>query len=70
MTPEELTPQRLAIMWDLWKRCEASALRTRGDISQTRTRLHELENLLVKLEADREDASAYLEAYFLAKGPC
>lgn len=53
----------------MWKRAEANAVKTRGDISQARTWLHELENLLVKLEADREDAADYLEAYFLARGP-
>lgn len=67
-SPEELTPQRLAIMWDMWKRAEASALKTRGDISQARTRLHELENHLVKVEADREEAAAFLETYLLNKG--
>ncbi|WP_292046977.1 MULTISPECIES: hypothetical protein [unclassified Brevundimonas] len=68
-SPEELTPQRLAIMWDMWRRADAAALKARGDISQARTRLHELENHLVKMEADREDAAAYLEAYFIARGP-
>lgn len=66
--PEELTPQRLAVMWDMWKRADAASLKVRGDISQARTRLHDLENHLVKMEADREDAASYLEAYFLAKG--
>jgi len=68
-TDEELTPQCLAIMWDLWKRSDAEALKTRGEVSAARTRLMTLEGYLVKLEEDRDEASAFLEAYFLAKGP-
>ncbi len=67
--PEELTPQRLALEWDKWKRAEAEAMKTRGEISLARTRLHDLENHLTKMESDREEGAAYLEAYFLAKGP-
>ncbi|QBX36885.1 hypothetical protein E4M02_04420 [Brevundimonas sp. S30B] len=66
--PEELTPQRLAIMWDMWKRAEAAALKTRGDISQTRTRLHELENHLAKMEQDGHDAALFIEAYLIQRG--
>jgi len=68
-SPEELTPQRLALEWDKWKRADAEAMRTRGEISLARTRLHDLENHLTKMEYDREQGAAYLEAYFLAKGP-
>lgn len=44
-------------------------MKTRGEISLARTRLHDLENHLTKMEYDREEGAAYLEAYFLAKGP-
>ncbi|WP_313552650.1 hypothetical protein [Brevundimonas sp.] len=67
--PEELTPQRLALEWDKWRRADAEAMKTRGEISLARTRLHDLENHLTKMEYDREEGAAYLEAYFLAKGP-
>jgi len=45
-------------------------MKTQGhvNISQARTRLHELENHLVKVEADREEAAAFLETYLLNKG--
>jgi hypothetical protein len=67
--PEELTPRRLAIMMDLFKRADAEAMKTRNEISLARTRLHELENHLVKMEQDGDDAALFLEAYFLAHGP-
>ena len=68
-TDDELTPQRLAVEWDKWKRADAEAMKTRGEISLARTRLHDLENHLVKMEYDRGEGANYLEAYFLAKGP-
>ncbi|MFZ4166519.1 hypothetical protein [Brevundimonas sp. NPDC058933] len=68
-TPEELTPRRLAIMMDLFKRADAEAMKTRNEISLARTRLHELENHLAKMEQDGDDAALFLEAYFLTHGP-
>lgn len=65
---EELTPHRLALEWDKWKRAEAEAMKTRGEISLARTRLHDLENHLTRMEEDRHGAARFLEAYFLAKG--
>ncbi len=64
----ELTPRRLAIMMDVFKRADAEAIKTRNEISLARTRLHELENHLAKMEQDGDDAALFLEAYFLAKG--
>lgn len=68
-TPEELTPTRLAIEWDVWKRSGAEAIKARGDISRARTRLHELENHLAKIEQDHDEAAEFMGAYFLAHGP-
>ena len=69
LTPEELTPTRLAIEWDVWKRSDAEAIKARGDISRARTRLHELENHLAKMEQDHDEAAEFIAAYFLAHGP-
>lgn len=68
-TPEELTPTRLAIEWDVWKRAEAEAIKARGDISRARTRLHEMENHLAKMEQDHAEAADFLSAYFMTHGP-
>ncbi|KIC59779.1 MULTISPECIES: hypothetical protein [Brevundimonas] len=68
-TPEELTPKRLAIMMDVFRRADAEAMKTRNEISLTKNRLHELENHLTKMEQDSFDAALFMEAYFLAKGP-
>jgi len=68
-TPEELTPRGLAIMMDLFRRADAEAMKTRGEISLARTRLHQLENHLAQMEQDSHDAALFMEAYFLAKGP-
>lgn len=65
---EELTPRRLAFNLDLFRRAEASAQNTRAEISKTRTRLHNLENDLVVLEAEIEEAAEFAEAYFLHRG--
>lgn len=67
-TDEELTPRMLAFKLDLFRRAEASAQNTRSEISKTRTRLHGLENDLVVLETEIEEAAAYAEAYFLRRG--
>ncbi len=67
--PEELTPRRLAIMMDVFRRADAEAMKTRNEISLARTRLHELENHLAKMEQDGDDAALFLEAYFLTHGP-
>lgn len=68
-TDAELTPQRLAIEWDVWKRADAEAIKARGDISRARTRLHELENYLAKMEQDHAEAAEFMAAYFMARGP-
>lgn len=62
-TEEELTPRRLAFNLDLFRRAEASAQNTRAEISKTRTRLHNLENDLVVLEAEIEEAADFAAAY-------
>lgn len=67
-TAEELTPRGLAIMIDVFKRADAEAMKTRNEISLARTRLHDLENHLVKMEQDGHDAALFLEAYILARG--
>lgn len=67
-TDEELTPRLLAAHLDLYRRAEASALNTRSEISKTRTRLHELENLLVTLDAEAVEAAEFAHAYFLRHG--
>lgn len=68
-SPEELTPTRLAIEWDVWKRSDAEAIKARGDISRARTRLHELESHLAKMEQEHEEAAEFMAAYLLANGP-
>lgn len=67
-TDEELTPRMLAQKLDLFRRADANAQNTRSEISKTRTRLHELENLLVTLETEIKEAADYAEAYFLRRG--
>lgn len=67
-TDEQLTPRMLAQKLDLFRRADANAQNTRSEISKTRTRLHELENLLVTLEAEIVEAADYAEAYFLRRG--
>lgn len=67
-TDAELTPRMLAFKLDLFRRAEASAQNTRSEISKTRTRLHNLENDLVVLEGEIEEATAFAEAYFLRRG--
>lgn len=67
-TDEELTPRRLAFNLDLFRRAEASAQNTRAEISKTQTRLHNLENDLVVLENEIEDAAEFAAAYLLANG--
>lgn len=64
-TEEELTPRRLAFNLDLFRRAEANAQNTRAEISKTRTRLHNLENDLVILEDEIEQAASFAEAYLL-----
>lgn len=67
-TDDELTPRGLAFRLDLFRRAEASAQNTRAEISKTLTRLHNLENDLVVLETEVEEAAAFAEAYFLRRG--
>lgn len=67
-TDEELTPRMLAFKLDLFRRAEASAQNTRSEISKTRTRLHGLENDLVVLESDIEEAAEFAAAYLLRRG--
>lgn len=64
-TDFELTPRMLAFKLDLFRRAEASAQNTRAEISKTRTRLHNLENDLVVLETEIEEAAEFAEAYLL-----
>ncbi|WP_292077060.1 MULTISPECIES: hypothetical protein [Brevundimonas] len=64
----ELSPRMLAQKLLLFSRADANAQTTRSEISKTRTRLHELENLLVTLEAEIVEAADYAEAYFLRRG--
>ena len=66
-TDAELSPRMLAQKLLLFSRADANAQTTRSEISKTRTRLHELENLLVTLEADIQDAALFAEAYLLAR---
>lgn len=65
---EELTPRMLAQKLLLFSRADANAQNTRSEISKTRTRLHELENLLVTLDKEIDEAAHYAEAYFLRHG--
>lgn len=67
-TDADLSPRMLAQKLDLFRRADANAQNTRSEISKTRTRLHELENLLVTLDAEIADAADYAEAYFLRRG--
>ena len=67
-TDAELSPRMLAQKLDLFRRADASAQNTRSEISKTRTRLHELENLLVTLDAEAVEAAEFCEAYFLRHG--
>jgi len=67
-TDAELSPRMLAQKLDLFRRADASAQNTRSEISKTRTRLHELENLLVTLEAEIVEAAEFADAYFLRHG--
>jgi len=67
-TDAELSPRMLAQKLLLFSRADANAQTTRSEISKTRTRLHELENLLVTLEAEIVEAADYAEAYFLRRG--
>ena len=67
-TEDELTPRMLAFKLDLFRRAEASAQNTRAEISKTQTRLHNLENDLVVLENEIEEATAFTEAYVLRRG--
>ena len=65
---EQLTPRMLAQKLDLFRRADANAQNTRSEISKARTRLHELENALVTLEAEIVEAADFAEAYFLKFG--
>lgn len=65
---EQLTPRMLAQKLDLFRRADANAQNTRSEISKTRTRLHELENLLVTLEDEITEAAESAHAYFLKHG--
>ena len=65
---EQLTPRMLAQKLDLFRRADANAQNTRSEISKTRTRLHELENLLVTLEAEIDEAAEFASTYFLKYG--
>jgi len=67
-TDVELTPRMLAQKLDLFRRADATAQNTRSEISKTRTRLHELENLLVTLDTEIDEAAEFAEAYFLKFG--
>lgn len=62
-TDEQLTPRGLAFHLDLFRRAEASAQNTRAEISKTRTRLHNLENDLVTLENEIEEAAQFAAAF-------
>ncbi|WP_433950008.1 hypothetical protein [Brevundimonas bullata] len=64
-TDEELTPRMLAQKLLLFSRADANAQNTRSEISKTRTRLHNLENDLIVLENEIEEAAAFAEAYLL-----
>jgi BMFP domain-containing protein YqiC len=65
---EQLTPRMLAQKLDLFRRADANAQNTRSEISRTRTRLHELENLLATLDAEAVEAAEFAEAYLLRHG--
>lgn len=65
---EQLTPRMLTQKLDLFRRADANAQNTRHEISKTRTRLHELENFLVTLDAEITEAAEFCEAYFLHHG--
>lgn len=67
-TDAELSPRMLAQKLLLFSRADANAQTTRSEISKTRTRLHELENLLVTLTQEIDDAADFAEAYFLRHG--
>jgi len=67
-TDAELTPRMLAQKLLLFSRADANAQNTRSEISKTRTRLHELENLLATLTQEIDDAADFAEAYFLRHG--
>lgn len=67
-TDAELSPRMLAQKLLLFSRADANAHTTRSEISKTRTRLHELENLLVTLTQEIDDAADFAEAYFLRHG--
>lgn len=67
-TDAELSPRMLAQKLDLFRRADANAQNTRYEISKTRTRLHELENLLVTLEAEITEAAEFAHAYCLRHG--
>lgn len=67
-TDAELTPRMLAQKLDLFCRADANAQNTRSEISKTRTRLHELENLLVTLEAEIVEAAEFADAYLRRRG--
>lgn len=67
-TDAELSPRMLAQKLLLFSRADANAQNTRSEISKARTRLHELENMLVTLEAEIVEAADFAEAYFLRHG--
>ena len=67
-TDAELTPRMLAQKLMLFSRADANAQNTRSEISKARTRLHELENLLVTLDAEAVEAAEFAEAYLLRHG--
>ena len=67
-TDQELTPGLLAFKLDLFRPADAEAQNTRGEMSKTQTRLHELANRLVVLEAEIDEAAEFGEAYFLRHG--
>lgn len=67
-TDAELSPRMLAQKLLLFSRADANAQTTRSEISKTRTRLHELENLSVTLTQEIDDAADFAEAYFLRHG--
>lgn len=62
-TDAELKPRMLAQKLDIFRRADANAQNTRSEISKTRTRLHELENLLVTLEDEITEAAEFAAAY-------
>ena len=58
----------LAFKLDLFRRADAEAQNTPGEMSKTQTRLHELANRLVVLEAEINEAAEFAEACFLRHG--